>query len=127
MTVLKAGVAGDSPGLGKEGIDLTLTNHGKARCELGSVAIAFMNAGSLVTPRSEVPAFLRLAPGDAATTQIVWSDGIGGNGPCADATLIAVGSWPAGPARALPVRAHICALHTPKPSFTALPFSLAKR
>ncbi len=129
MAMLKPSVTDDSPGMGRLGLDLTLTNHGSSHCILGLVLIAFPDTkrtGSVIN-RYVPGSNLLLAPGDAAVTQLVWSDGIGGNGPCVDARWITVGTRPTLGARSLPIRAHICALRTGKPSFTALPFSMAKR
>jgi hypothetical protein len=128
MTALKPAVTDDSPGMGREGIDLTLTSLAGEPCALGPVTIAFHDRFARFRASGRLPqSHLVLRPGDAATTQIVWSDGIGGNGPCGDATTVAVFTGVPPQGRVLTVKAHICALHAAKPSFIAQPFSLVKR
>jgi hypothetical protein len=118
----------DSPGMGREGVLLTVRSVAFYACRLAeSPRIALVSAkGRVVAWGTAPPATVVLLPGYAAYGTVVWSDGIGGNRPCADATKISLNPGAGGITLAKPTIAHLCALRTKTPSITTTAFSLKK-
>jgi len=124
---LRFAVSDDSPGMGHVGILMSLHNVSTAACALPEwMFVAFWSARGKIVAATPTAGGVALSPGASAYSHATWSDGNGGNTPCADAVKIVVTFKyeRVGFTNALP--AHICAVDGATPSIVPYAFSLTK-
>jgi Protein of unknown function (DUF4232) len=124
---LRFAISDDSPGMGHVGILMSLRNASPAACHLPSwIFEAFWSARGKLVAAAPTAGDVALAPGAAAYSHVTWSDGTGGNTPCADAVKIVVTFEYERSGFTHPLPAHMCAVDGVTPSFTPYAFSLTK-